>query len=775
MRNISKKYSKNIAYSNNFAYIVNLTNNKIKNKKLSNNIYGYNLITLSMVVLIMGVIMTALIGYYDALNINRRTTMTEDKFKIINTSLVAYLAKNGKFPCPAPLDCDLQGCNNDSVFTEKVLGIEFRQDRDIDNDCIADNSGVFESKNEKGEKILYGNVPALSLGLDNNYLIDSWQNKIVYIIPDILTKDNSLKNILLNKDARDPTISDEYVKDGEIFLLLSNNVNTSGAFPYENRESNDFSSLISSSHNEDKYNLPQKDFTIDLENAKQLKFHTNIDNLHDAIRKNFIDESDIGAPDCAETTETVLLIDDTGNSFEPDSIPYVDKYNDVHKTQWKDDSNAVKKYKAIPFKIPDDVTEVFIELWGAQGGGQDCAGEGDMGMLGGKGGYTYGFLDTTDENLEKIGVKDRTIYFFIGGYGKNVASNRGGGGWNGGGGAATGTKSSKKEGAGGGATDVRTSANLSDLADWKSTLSSRLMVAGGGGGSSVGGLTYDQEKGGAGGGGNNNGSNSGSHGGATPGRGGCAIVNSNSNSCCKINPANIGNNGGGGGYYAGGGGGLSNGCSATSGGNYAGGGGGSGYINNSIISDRKTPCSVKEACTDTKKGGKNDSYGRNDKCSRRGDGIAGTAKNGQASIIFIGVKNDKKEEPFTYYYTFTFKQAKAGEVRFADEVCPSNVSDPVQKNDFYTVSTHNSASKPAKKCGDNQQWEQNFEYTCKVLPKCENPVKKFPGVNWGDINYDIVNTGIITGTDNTTNTIVKYKCIVELDETGNYTASYIRL
>lgn len=84
---------------------------KIKNRKLKRlmikTAYGYNLIILSMIILIMGVIMTALIGYYDAVNINRRTENTEQKFKVINTSLVAYLAKNGKFPCPAPLDCDL--------------------------------------------------------------------------------------------------------------------------------------------------------------------------------------------------------------------------------------------------------------------------------------------------------------------------------------------------------------------------------------------------------------------------------------------------------------------------------------------------------------------------------------------------------------------------------------------------------------------------------------------------------------------------------------------
>ena len=137
--------------------------------------------------------MTATISYYDISNINRRTKNTQDKFKIINTALISYLAKNGKFPCPAPLDCDSTGCNNDNVYTEKILGNEFRKNKNIKNKCISDNSGVFESTNEDGDKLLYGNVPAISLGLDNSYLVDDWGNKLVYIIPDIITQDNALK------------------------------------------------------------------------------------------------------------------------------------------------------------------------------------------------------------------------------------------------------------------------------------------------------------------------------------------------------------------------------------------------------------------------------------------------------------------------------------------------------------------------------------------------------------------------------------------------------
>ena len=746
MRNISKKYSKNITYSNNFAYIVNLTNNKIKNKKLSNNIYGYNLITLSMVVLIMGVIMTALIGYYDALNINRRTTMTEDKFKIINTSLVAYLAKNGKFPCPAPLDCDLQGCNNDSVFAEKVLGIEFRQDRDINNDCIADNSGVFESENENGEKLLYGNIPALSLGLDNNYLKDSWQNKIVYIIPDILTKDNSLKNILLNKDARDPTISDEYVKDGEIFLLLSNNVNTSGAFPYENRESNDFSSLISSSHNEDKYNLPQKDFTIDLENAKQLKFHTNIDNLHDAFNSDDGNgEIPIAQPDCEATTYDIQIevvsTEEIPTVYEKgDSIPKGKKVGDVIKP------NDLIAYVYTGDKqnlvIPKAVTSIQADLYGGQGGFAGANGSG------GNGGYTYGILNTTDEFLKnKLKVHNRTLYLWVGGGGLKGSDKPGG--WPDGGTAISGGE--EADGSGGGSSSITTSSTKPTT----KTNDTRIIVAGGGGGASLGGtVDTDFEHGGYGGGDNRNGGN-GKGTRKTKPKGGCTTGGSGCNNYFEIKK---GGKWGGGGYRMG----------QNVGGDHAGQGGGSGYVNTELF---------------MKYGGTNGANGQSRKAGK------GKGKNGYINITYLTVNNNVNISSETYTYTIEFPKAQYGEKVDSINECPKVVGGSLtnpdeehpQKLDYYTLSSNRDINgnlinnKLRRECGLNGKFNEEVKFECVVLPKCKNPVKKFPNINWGNINYDIVNTGIITGTDKATGTIVKYECIVKPDKTGNYTASYIKL
>ena len=69
--------------------------------KRINNTYGFNLVIISMIILIMGAIMTAVIGLYDMENINKRTFATTRKFQEIDTALTKYLAKYGKFPCPA--------------------------------------------------------------------------------------------------------------------------------------------------------------------------------------------------------------------------------------------------------------------------------------------------------------------------------------------------------------------------------------------------------------------------------------------------------------------------------------------------------------------------------------------------------------------------------------------------------------------------------------------------------------------------------------------------
>ena len=111
-----------------------------------------------------------------------------------------------------------------------------------------------------------------------------------------------------------------------------------------------------------------------------------------------------------------------------------------------------------------------VELWGAQGGGDD----------GGKGGYTSGYIKL-DEN--------ETLYVYVGGRGEAEEKISNIGGWNGGG--CSGNHSSRNSFGGGGATDIRlvkaiSEENPNDLTIWNTeeSLRSRIMVAGGGGGTS---------------------------------------------------------------------------------------------------------------------------------------------------------------------------------------------------------------------------------------------------------------------------------------------------
>ena len=128
------------------------------------------------------------------------------------------------------------------------------------------------------------------------------------------------------------------------------------------------------------------------------------------------------------------------------------------------------------YPIPANAISLKMEVWGAQGGGQQVDGN-TNGGVGGKGGYSVGTL----ENLS--GVSSISVY--VGGQGGTSSSAAASGGWNGGG-TAYASSSSDPACGGGGATDIRVNG---------SSLYYRIIVAGGGGGGGE-----DSEQGGYGGG-----------------------------------------------------------------------------------------------------------------------------------------------------------------------------------------------------------------------------------------------------------------------------------
>ena len=227
------------------------------------------------------------------------------------------------------------------------------------------------------------------------------------------------------------------------------------------------------------------------------------------------------------------------------------------------------------FKIPANGT-YKIETWGAQGGGTQP----------GDGGYAVGYV-LLNSNLK--------LYIVVGGHGLESTNDNNGGGYNGGG---NGTNINQKGSGGGGATHISFS-NRGILSNYSSYINELLIVSGGGGGSTA---TVHEEYGKGGSGGGYLGGNGGylnklnwsfyGTGGSQESGGICYLYDSDlsdSNSFGIFGKGgnhgyetgiNTGGSGGGSGFYGGGGSSRGHGQ----------GGGGSGYIGNSLLTNKTMYC-----------------------------------------------------------------------------------------------------------------------------------------------------------------------------------------
>ena len=127
------------------------------------------------------------------------------------------------------------------------------------------------------------------------------------------------------------------------------------------------------------------------------------------------------------------------------------------------------------YRIPSGTDSVFMQVWGAQGGGRQINNNSNLG-IGGKGGYAEGKMKVSNGDV---------LYIYVGGEGEATDVTLANGGFNGGG-CSWGSSASDPAGSGGGASDIRVNGN---------TYYHRVLVAGGGGGGGE-----DSELGGYGGG-----------------------------------------------------------------------------------------------------------------------------------------------------------------------------------------------------------------------------------------------------------------------------------
>lgn len=202
------------------------------NIKRQFKINGFSLIELSIVLIIISLLISASILAYNNNNDLIKINQTNDKLKIIEQAIIAFLAINNRLPCAASLtittdnsNSGLEQCSCNDYLINKISNLPTTP---VNFDCPDSN-------------IIVGAIPYQTLSLPKEFLTDAWGNKIIYVVTKGLTGNNSScsygsPNIIYNFNNCNMGLVSIYDANNKLIVnnaaygLLSTGINGLGSF-----------------------------------------------------------------------------------------------------------------------------------------------------------------------------------------------------------------------------------------------------------------------------------------------------------------------------------------------------------------------------------------------------------------------------------------------------------------------------------------------------------------------------------------------------------------
>ncbi len=150
---------------------------------------GVTLINLSIFLIALGIILGGSFNLYELYRFRMAEDVTRDHLDVIETALMDFFEKNGRFPCAASLT-DPPDDSADSVDFAKEIGY-----LTFTNTCDGFPGFSFEGTwrqdgREGSNKVRIGAVPTRTLGIHDKYMLDGWGHRIVYAISTEATSTN---------------------------------------------------------------------------------------------------------------------------------------------------------------------------------------------------------------------------------------------------------------------------------------------------------------------------------------------------------------------------------------------------------------------------------------------------------------------------------------------------------------------------------------------------------------------------------------------------------
>ncbi len=132
---------------------------------------GYTLITTAIVIVTIGFVVSALSTIYLIYQSQVKSTVSDHNITEIRKALDNYIALNGRLPCPAPM--------NANVDTPEI-GLAVGSGGGCDS--LAVFSGISSTTGRDGHRVQIGAVPTRSLNLPDSVGLDGWSKRLVYAV-----------------------------------------------------------------------------------------------------------------------------------------------------------------------------------------------------------------------------------------------------------------------------------------------------------------------------------------------------------------------------------------------------------------------------------------------------------------------------------------------------------------------------------------------------------------------------------------------------------------
>lgn len=174
---------------------------------------GFTLLEMSIVLLIIGLVISGSLTLITGKDKVDKYGQTWEKMKDIDDAIAVYLNENDALPCPAPLNA-VQG------------SAEYGRASDCDDDTPPAGTYRVEHPASSGTYVRIGGVPFYDLEMQDEYLGDAWNSRLVYAVTEDLTSatDSDSTGIITIQDSSGD------IETEAAWVLMSAGKNRNGAF-----------------------------------------------------------------------------------------------------------------------------------------------------------------------------------------------------------------------------------------------------------------------------------------------------------------------------------------------------------------------------------------------------------------------------------------------------------------------------------------------------------------------------------------------------------------